>query len=135
LFVSFSSIVIVNDFQSVYICYSQCFPDNRVPVFVVDAYPGERQMSEKRSKLQIFMDILNLIQKESGKAKPTRILYGANLSHSALKEYLNYLTSNGFIQEMKEDGHVFYALTEKGYGFINEFRRMKRLTEAFGLPM
>jgi predicted transcriptional regulator len=92
-------------------------------------------MSEKRSKLHIFMDILTLIQKESGKAKPTRILYGANLSHSSLKEYLNYLTSNGFVEEVKEDGRVMYALTEKGYGFINEFRRMKRLTEAFGLPM
>ena len=81
------------------------------------------------------MDILTLIQKESGKAKPTRILYGANLSHSSLKEYLNYLISNDFVEEVKEDGHVMYSLTEKGYGFINEFRRMKRLTEAFGLPM
>jgi len=92
-------------------------------------------MSEKRSRLHIFMDILTLIQKESGKAKPTRILYGANLSHSSLKEYLNYLISNDFVEEVKEDGHVMYSLTEKGYGFINEFRRMKRLTEAFGLPM
>lgn len=81
------------------------------------------------------MDILILIQKESGKAKPTRILYGANLSHSSLKEYLNYLTSNGFLEEVKKDDRTMYALTEKGYGFINEFRRMKRLTEAFGLPM
>jgi predicted transcriptional regulator len=92
-------------------------------------------MSEKRSKLQIFMDILCLIQKENGKAKPTRILYGANLSHSSLKEYLNYLVSNGFVEEVKEDNRTLYALTEKGYSFINEFRRMKRLTEAFGLPM
>ena len=81
------------------------------------------------------MDILTLVQKENGTAKPTRILYGANLSHSALKEYLTYLTSNDFLKEVKENGHIIYALTEKGYGFINEFRKMKRLTEAFGLPM
>ena len=135
MFVGVPSSVIVDCLHSVYIYNSQRLPDNRVPVFVVYAYPGERYMSEKRSKLQIFMDILTLIQKENGKTKPTRILYGANLSHGALKEYLNYLVSNGFVQEVKEKSHVFYSLTEKGYGFINEFRRMKRLTEAFGLPM
>lgn len=81
------------------------------------------------------MDILNIIQKENGRAKPTRILYGANLSHSALKEDLNYLTSNGFVKEVKEDSHSLYALTDKGYSFINEFRKVKRLTEAFGIPM
>jgi len=80
------------------------------------------------------MDILFIIQKEKGKAKPTRILYGANLSHSSLKEYLNYLTSNGFIQEVKENEHTFYTLTQKGYGFINESRKIQRLAEAFGIP-
>ena len=92
-------------------------------------------MSEKRSKLQIFLDILFLIQSEDGKARPTRILYGANLSHSSLKEYLNLLLSNGFIKEVKDKKHTAYALTKKGYEFINESRKIKRLTEAFGIPM
>ena len=92
-------------------------------------------MSEKRSKLQIFMDILFLIQSEKGKARPTRILYGANLSHSSLKEYLNMLLSNGFVKEVKDNKHSLYALTKKGYEFINESRKIKRLTEAFGIPM
>jgi predicted transcriptional regulator len=92
-------------------------------------------MSEKRSKLQIFMDILFLIQKENGKAKPTRILYGANLSHSSLKEYLDDLISNGFIEEVKDNKHSLFALTEKGYQFINESRKIKRLTEAFGISI
>lgn len=81
------------------------------------------------------MDILFLIQKENGKAKPTRILYGANLSHSSLREYLDNLLSNGFIQEIKDNKHVVYSLTDKGYEFINESRKIKRLTEAFGIPM
>lgn len=92
-------------------------------------------MSEKRSKLQIIMDILFLMQKEGGKTKPTRILYGANLSHSALKEYLNQLLENGFIKEVKEKKRTLYSLTDKGYEFINESRKIKRLTEAFGIPM
>ena len=92
-------------------------------------------MSEKRSKLQIFMDMLFLIQKEGGKAKPTRIMYGANLSHSSLKEYLGLLTSNDFLKEVKDNKRTLYELTDKGYDFINESRKIKRLTEAFGFPL
>ena len=89
----------------------------------------------KRSKLSIYMDILRLIQNEGGKAKPTRILYGANLSYTALKEYLDVLLSIGLIEKVTEKDRVFYKLTKKGYEFINKFREIKRLTEAFGLTV
>jgi len=89
----------------------------------------------KRSKLTIFMDILRLIQNQGGKVKPTRILYGANLSYTALKEYLDVLVSIGLIEKVTEKNHDFYKLTKKGYEFINKFREIKRLTEAFGLTV
>jgi predicted transcriptional regulator len=89
----------------------------------------------KRSKLSIYMDILRLIQNEGGRAKPTRILYGANLSYTALKEYLDLLMSIGLIEKVSEKGHDFFKLTKKGYEFINKFREIKRLTEAFGLTV
>ncbi|MDI6826208.1 MAG: winged helix-turn-helix domain-containing protein [Candidatus Aenigmarchaeota archaeon] len=90
---------------------------------------------KRRSKLLILMDILNIIQREDGKAKPTHIMYGANLSHSSLKEYLSLLLSNDFIEEVKKNDRTFYKLTPKGYDHINELRKVKRLTEAFGIPM
>jgi len=89
----------------------------------------------KRSKLSILMDILTLIQKRNGIAKPTHILYGANLSYSSLKEYLNLLVSKGFVEEIKKGGRKYYKLTSKGYEFIKEFRKVKRLADAFGLPL
>ena len=81
------------------------------------------------------MDILFLIQSKGGKAKPTHILYGANLSHKALKENLNMLVANGFLKKVKDNGRVCYELTKKGYEFINESRRVKKLIEAFGIPV
>ena len=80
------------------------------------------------------MDIIFLIQ-EKGKAKPTHILYQANLSHKALNEYLEFLLSKDLIKKVEKKGRTFYELTEKGYDHINEFRRVKKLTEAFGIPM
>ena len=80
------------------------------------------------------MDIIFLIQKKE-RAKPTHILYGANLSHKALNEYLKLLMENKLIKEVKENEHTVYKLTEKGYESINEFRRVKGLTEAFGISL
>jgi predicted transcriptional regulator len=81
------------------------------------------------------MDILFLVQKEGGKAKPTHIMYGANLSHSALKEYLDLLVSKNFIKEVKKKKRTLYELTDKGYEFINQSRKIKKLTEAFGISL
>lgn len=90
--------------------------------------------SKRRSKLEILMDILFLIQKKE-RAKPTHILYEANLSYKSLNEHLDSLISNGLIKKVEKNKHTFYELTEKGYNSINEFRRIKRLTEAFGISV
>ena len=63
--------------------------------------PAELEFDDgRRSKLQILVDILRLIQRKGGYAKPTHILYGANLSHVRLTKYLNWLLMKGFIEEV-----------------------------------
>ena len=49
--------------------------------------------------MHILLDMLNTIERKGGQAKPTHILYGANLSHKRLKEYLDFLLARGFIEE------------------------------------
>jgi len=55
---------------------------------------------KRRSKLEVIMDIMFLIQSKGDKVKPTHILYGANLSHGVLKENLDLLISKGFIENL-----------------------------------
>ena len=88
---------------------------------------------KRRSKLEVIMDIMFLIQSKGGKAKPTHILYGANLSHGILKENLDFLTSKGFIEKSEEDKRVFYKITEQGLNHINELRRIQKFKDAFGI--
>lgn len=92
-------------------------------------------MNERRSKMRIFLDMLDAISRRGGKAKPTHILYGANLSHDRLKTYLQFLIDKGFIEEIHEKGRVYYIITAKGKQFINEFERMEELSKAFGLQI
>jgi predicted transcriptional regulator len=84
-----------------------------------------------RSQLRIYVDIMYVIQRESNQAKPTRILYGANLSHDRLVKYLEELQSLGVIQETGTEDKV-YSLTQKGIEFLNNFRRVESFASAFG---
>jgi len=94
-------------------------------------------MAERRSRTEIISDILALIQKKGTKVKPTHILYGANLSHDRLKKYLEELEEKGFLEQYSETKKKktknFYRLTEKGFNFLSELRRMKEIEEAFGI--
>ena len=91
-------------------------------------------MNERRSSMQIIVDVLRVIEREN-KVKPTHILYKANLSHKLLKEYLNTLLQKGFIEVVVEKNRTYYRITDKGINFLNEFRKMEKLAQMFGLPV
>jgi predicted transcriptional regulator len=91
-------------------------------------------MNARRSKTRVILDILLAIQRE-GKAKPTHILYKANLSHRLLKSHLNDLLAKGLIEKVEDRKNIFYTLTPKGNEIISEFRKVEKLALAFGLPI
>ncbi|MEM2940380.1 MAG: winged helix-turn-helix domain-containing protein [Thermoproteota archaeon] len=90
---------------------------------------------EYRSKAHIYFDILNQIVKEGTRAGPTRILYGANLSHDRLMRHLTQLINLGLVAEEREEDRVFYSITEKGMKFLQEFRKIQEFAKAFGIPI
>ncbi|MDG6953699.1 MAG: hypothetical protein JRN16_00425 [Nitrososphaerota archaeon] len=91
---------------------------------------GERQ----RSVLRINLDILNAIRDE-GEAKPTHILYRANLSHERLVKYLDDLTSKQLVAVKMEGENRTYSLTPKGVGFLIEMRKAESFVQGFGLAI
>ena len=87
-----------------------------------------------RSQFRIYVDIMHVIQRENNEAKPTRILYGANLSHDRLVKYLDELKTLGVIQESGMDEKT-YSLTQKGIEFLNNFRKVESFASAFGFKI
>jgi len=87
-----------------------------------------------RSQFRIYVDIMHVIQRENNEAKPTRILYGANLSHDRLVKYLDELKALGVIQESGIDEKT-YSLTQKGIEFLNNFRKVESFASAFGFKI
>mgnify|MGYP000194443567 CR=1 FL=1 len=90
-------------------------------------------MKSRRSKLRIIVDILQVIKEEGG-AKITQILYGANLSYDRLIKYIDELKTLQLIREKKVNGNKYY-LTDKGVKFLEEFKKIKRFAEAFGIEI
>ena len=87
-----------------------------------------------RSKGRIFADILRAV-KESGRAKPTHILYKANLSHDRMTKYLGMLEDSQLLTKNVDGDKVEYSITEKGEQFLVEFKRMEQFADAFGLEI
>ena len=90
--------------------------------------------------MQVIADILRVVEGGGGsgnnRVKPTHILYKANLSHKLLKEHINTLLQKGFIEvEIDTKNHTYYKITEKGQKFMGEFRKLEKLSQAFGLPV
>jgi predicted transcriptional regulator len=66
-----------------------------------------------------------ILQAANAGATKTRIMYGAYLSYSQLKEYLEFMESKGLI--MREEGTQVYKLTVKGLKFLGKFEEMNDL--------
>ncbi len=92
-------------------------------------------MNSRRSKTKIYIDILRSVQRERGKLKKTHIVYKANLTHSRLEGYLDFLLSKDLLIEEKNKKEIFYTITEKGLRFLGEANKLKEISEAFGIPL
>jgi predicted transcriptional regulator len=94
-----------------------------------------QRLPKYRSQMRIYVDVMRVIQREDNRAKPTRILYGANLSHDRLIKYLEELKTLGVIEEVANEDDRFYKLTQKGIEFLNQFRAIERFAGAFGFAI
>jgi predicted transcriptional regulator len=96
-------------------------------------------MTSRRSRLELIFDILSAIQNKGGKIKPTHLMYKSNLSHKLLNNYLDELIEKELINIQEEflkkrkTTTKTVVITDKGLGFLAEFRRMREFTDAFGL--
>lgn len=90
-------------------------------------------MTKKRDRLQVIHDILKTISDKSGRIKPTHVLYKSNLSHQMMDEYLGELKEKNFVSEKLNGKSKFYAITEKGRAYLDQYKLILNFTESFGL--
>ena len=76
---------------------------------------------EKRTKLEIFYDILTAIQNESssGEVKPTRVQQRCNMSFDKFSRYMEALKNEGLIHDSSP------IITEKGTKLLQDYDKIK----------
>ncbi|MEM4282750.1 MAG: winged helix-turn-helix domain-containing protein [Candidatus Woesearchaeota archaeon] len=87
----------------------------------------------RRNRIEILINILEVAYAKGERIKPTHLLYKSNLSHARMKKYVEELKAKGLLAERFEDGRSYFSITEKGIAFLAEYKKVRELTEAFGL--
>ena len=82
-------------------------------------------MSERRSRLEMLVDVLSLIN--SNVQKPTRIMYRGNMSWTHAKEILGSLTEEGLVVEGQVKKRSVYRITDRGRKALRLFRESKEM--------
>ncbi len=75
--------------------------------------------------MEMICDILDVLS--PGPAKPTHILYKANMSWKVLTAHLEFLTAKGMVQKENEDGgkRCVYRLTRDGRSILQLYVGLK----------
>jgi predicted transcriptional regulator len=92
-------------------------------------------MPKKRSEISIFVEILRFIFDSRDMAKPTHIMYKANLSHKTLKTYMGKMMADGLVSMRDLEGKSYFSLTDKGRKFLIGYKKVRVFSDAFGIDI
>lgn len=91
-------------------------------------------MIEKRNRLKIIYDILNMIRNHGNSIRPTPLLRYSNLSSQSFSSYLGELMEKGFVVEGRDrSGRKLLTLTEKGLEYLQKYKIITRFVQDFNL--
>ncbi len=91
------------------------------------------RMRYNRERLEITHDILTIIRNTPGGAKPTHILFKANLSPALLNRYLAVMLQDGLIDKEEIRSRCLYNCTEKGAKLLDLLKSVDRMTSIINL--
>ncbi|MFH1592516.1 MAG: winged helix-turn-helix domain-containing protein [Candidatus Woesearchaeota archaeon] len=89
---------------------------------------------EKRGKLRIIKDILQIIQENQNSIKSTPLLRKSNLSSQRFSEYLTMLLEKKLVKEIEDkQGKKCFTLTDKGFKYLRRYEIIVGFIDEFGL--
>ncbi len=88
--------------------------------------------SSKRSKTDLYAEILEVITRYPEGVKITRMSYGVGVPVDRLKTLVEALCSNGLVRKAASEDEVLYGATPRGLEFLETYWKMKGFFEIFG---
>ncbi len=90
-------------------------------------------MAKKRERLEVIYDMLASIRDSGGALGPTHLLRRSNLSPQMFRDYTDELVEKGLVLLDDDGKRKTYAITDKGYEYLNRYRLILDFIDNFGL--
>ncbi|QQG48842.1 MAG: hypothetical protein HY247_00530 [archaeon] len=90
--------------------------------------PGQ---TSKRTKLDIYAEILEVVRRYPGGGRITRISYAVGVPIDRLRLMIQELCDFGLARVSQEDGETRYAASQRGLDFLETYWKMNGFLETF----
>ena len=88
--------------------------------------------NSKRSKMELYAQILEVITHYPEGIRITRLSYGVGVPVDRLKLLVDKLSSYGLARRSVDGEEVYFAVTPRGLDFLDTFFRMKGFLKDMG---
>jgi len=88
--------------------------------------------SPKRSKTDLYAEVLETITHYPEGVRITRLSYGVGVPVDRLKLLVEKLCSYGLARKSSADSDLLYGVTPRGLEFLDTYFKMKGFLEEFG---
>jgi class 3 adenylate cyclase len=85
----------------------------------------------KRSKIDLYSTILEVVRRHPGGGRITRISYGVGVPIDRLRDMLEDLTAYGLLRRYEQEGETRYMATVRGLEFLETYWKMNAYLETF----
>ena len=86
----------------------------------------------KRSKTDLYAEVLEVITHYPEGARITKLSYGVGVPVDRLKLIVDRLCSFGLANKSNDDEGTYYGVTPRGMEFLDTFWKMRGFLEEFG---
>lgn len=87
--------------------------------------------STKRSKADIYATILEVVRRNPGGGRITRVSYGVGVPLDRLRVMIEDLTAFGLLRKTTVEGETTYTATPRGVEFLDTYWKMNGYLETF----
>jgi predicted transcriptional regulator len=91
-----------------------------------------RDRETKRSKTDLYAQVLEVLIRYPEGGRITRISYGVGVPVDRLRNILEALSSYGLARKLAADEQTLYFATPRGLEFLDTYWKMKGFFEIFG---
>lgn len=91
-----------------------------------------RDHETKRSKTDLYAQVLEVLIRYPEGGKITRVSYGVGVPVDRLKRILEALSNYGLARKLAVDEQTLYFATPRGLEFLDTYWKMRGFLEIFG---